>query len=337
MSPLSLYFTAPGQVAVREEVLPHLAPDKVLVQTLLSAISPGTELIIFRGQFPEDLTVDENIPTLACKFAYPLKYGYATVGRVVSTGAQVNPGWEGRLVFSLHAHESHFHATPDELLPLPEGMVPEDAIFLPHMETAVNLVMDGHPLLGEKVVVFGQGIIGLLTTALLARFPLSSLVTLDCFDLRRQASQQLGAHISLNSDVPEMPDQLHALHPEGADLVYELSGAPAVLNQAIDATGFAGRVVIGSWYGQKRAALDLGGRFHRSRIHLISSQVSTLAPELSARWSKTRRFEVAWQMLYLIRLSRFITQRFPISAAAQAYQLIDKHPEETIQVVFTYE
>jgi threonine dehydrogenase-like Zn-dependent dehydrogenase len=120
------------------------------------------------------------------------------------------------------------------------------------------------------------------------------------------------------------------------DLCFELSGAPEALDQAIAVTGFDGRVVVGSWYGQKRASLDLGGRFHRSRIRLVSSQVSTLAPALTGRWSKARRFELAWEMLRQVRLARLVTQRFPVEQAAEAYQLIDQQPGETIQVLLTY-
>jgi threonine dehydrogenase-like Zn-dependent dehydrogenase len=124
---------------------------------------------------------------------------------------------------------------------------------------------------------------------------------------------------------------------QGADLTYELSGNPAALDQAIAATGFSGRVVIGSWYGQKRADINLGGRFHRSRMRLISSQVSTLAPEWTGRWSKARRLQVAWRMLEQVQPAHLITHRFPLTQAAQAYALLDQHPEEAIQVLLTYE
>jgi len=119
-------------------------------------------------------------------------------------------------------------------------------------------------------------------------------------------------------------------------LVYELTGRPETLNEAIAMTRFSGRVVIGSWYGEKRAPIDLGGAFHRSRIKLISSQVSTIAPELSARWDKSRRFGVAWDALARVQPEKWITHRFPISQAADAYRLLDEHPQETIQVIFTY-
>jgi threonine dehydrogenase-like Zn-dependent dehydrogenase len=122
----------------------------------------------------------------------------------------------------------------------------------------------------------------------------------------------------------------------GFDLIVELSGNPSALDDAIALTLFSGRVVIGSWYGEKRAALDLGGKFHRSRIKLIASQVSSISPELSGRWDKSRRFEVAWSALKRIRPEKWITQKFPLEQASQAYQLLDNSPELAIQVVFTY-
>jgi 2-desacetyl-2-hydroxyethyl bacteriochlorophyllide A dehydrogenase len=336
MNRYSVYFVKPEEIELRSEELPDLPAGQVLVQTLLSAISPGTELLIYRGQFPAGLSVDESISSLKNQFTYPLKYGYAAVGQIIEVGEAVDMGWNGRLIFAFHPHESHFLASPAELIPLPEGLSLEDAVFLPNMETAVNLVMDGRPLIGERAAVFGQGIVGLLTAALLSQFPLGSLVTLDRYTLRRQASLQVGATACLDPGDPQTFNQLEGLLPGGADLAYELTGAPAALDLAIAATGFAGRVIIGSWYGQKQANLDLGGKFHRSRIRLISSQVSTIAPELTGRWDKQRRFEVAWEMLRRIKPSRFITHRFPIQQAARAYRLLDGEPDQAIQVVLEY-
>ena len=171
------------------------------------------------------------------------------------------------------------------------------------METAVNLLLDGAPLIGEKVVILGQGIIGLLTTALLARFPLTTLSTLDTHPLRRSASIGMGASESVAPDDPDAIARLGAVPGQGggADLVYELSGNPAALNTALSLARFSGRVVIGSWYGAKTAELDLGGVFHRGRISIISSQVSRIAPELTGRWQNKRRMDLAWQMLRQVR------------------------------------
>jgi 2-desacetyl-2-hydroxyethyl bacteriochlorophyllide A dehydrogenase len=332
----ALYFTNPRQVSVREEALPDIGGQQVLVQTALSAISSGTESLIYRGEFPEEIALDENIAELSGAFAYPLKYGYSVVGRVAGVGAEVSREWEDRVVLAFHPHESHFVANPDTLLPLPEGISKEDAAFLPNMETAVNFLMDGTPLIGENVTVFGQGIVGLLTTGLLARFPLAGLLTVDQHPLRRQVSQELGAKACSSPEETDLQTALQECMPDGADLTYEVSGSPAALDQALHATGFGGRIVIGSWYGSKRANLNLGGRFHRSRIRLISSQVSSIAPELDGRWTKNRRIDVAWEMIRQLKPSRLITHRFPIDRAADAYQLLDRNPGETVQILLTY-
>ncbi len=154
--------------------------------------------------------------------------------------------------------------------------------------------------------------------------------------MRRQASHDLGADICLDPGDESLEKLIKEHLPDGADLTYELSGSPYALDQAISATGFAGRVVIGSWYGIKRAGIDLGGRFHRSRIKLIGSQVSSIEPRFSGRWTKGRRFSLAWEMIRRLKPSRFITHRFPVERASSAYQLLDKNPERTIQIILTY-
>ena len=326
---------------MREEPVPEPGPEQVLVKTLVSAISPGTEMLIYRDQFPHEVPVDATIPSLAGTFHYPLKYGYAIVGQVVASGTQVPAGWKDRLIFAFHPHESHFLATPEELLPIPEGISPEVATMLPNMETAANFMLDGAPLLGEQVIVFGQGIVGLLLTALLAKMPLASLVTLDLFPRRRLASENLGAHASLNPAAPQTLTKLRTMMPDsrfyaGADLTYEVSGQPSALDQAIAVTGYHGRVVIGSWYGRKKAELNLGGVFHRSRIRLLSSQVSSIAPELTGRWPKPRLLQLAWRMLQEIQPTLLITHSFKFSEAPAAYELLAKNPGEAIQVLLTY-
>lgn len=326
-------FTGPRQVEVLEETYGPPRPGEVLVRALLSAISAGTEGMIYRGGFPEDVAVDETIASLQGELRYPLKYGYSTVGRVAALGEGVDPGWIGRLVFAFNPHESFFTAQPEDLQPVPEDIPAEGAIFLPNMETAINLVMDGEPMLGEDVVIYGQGVVGLLTTALLGWYPLRKLVTLDRYPMRRKISLESGAHVSFDPAV----EDLHAVFPDGADLVYELSGSPAALEDAIAAAGFAGRVVIGSWYGNKPAVLNLGGRFHRSRIRLISSQVSTIAPGFRGRWDKARRFAIAWEAIRRLQPGRLITHRIPVMQAGTAYALLDEYPEQVLQAALVYE
>jgi len=332
----ALYFVSPRSLEVRGEALSHPAAGQVVVRAICSAISPGTEMLFYRGSFIPDLPLDSIIDGLTVPAAYPFKYGYSMVGEVIELGEGVSSNWLGQRVFVFHPHENLFIASVESLMPVPDGIPSEDAVFLPNMETAVNFVMDSAPLIGERAVVFGQGIIGLLTTSLLARFPLNDLVSLDCYSLRRQASLDAGAQISLDPNTPDILSALKTRLHDGADLTLEISGSPQALNQALAVTGFAGRVVIGSWYGSRTAALTLGGDFHRSRIRLLSSQVSTIDPQLSARWNKSRRFELAWQMIAGLHPSRWITQQISLDQAAQAYQLIDQHPGDTIQVLLTY-
>lgn len=331
-----LIFTAPRQVEIRREPLPAGAPGQVLVQTLASAISAGTEMLIYRGQAPADMAADASIPALGGKLDFPLKYGYACVGQVVETSDAALTPWRDRLVFAFHPHESYFWAEPAQLHPLPPSLSPHTALLLPNMETAVNFVQDGRPLLGEDVAVWGQGVVGLLTTALLAQFPLTSLTTLDRYSLRRQLSLTLGADRVLEPDDQSGVAQWRAQMPHGPDLLYELSGAPAALDQAISLTGYHSRVIIGSWYGRKRANLDLGGTFHRNRVQLHSSQVSTIEPGLRGRWPKPRRLQSAWHMLGELPVKQLITHHFPLSQAAQAYTLLDQHPESVVQIILDH-
>jgi len=324
----TLFFTAPKRVEIRETTLPELQDDEVLVETVCSAISAGTEMLVYRGQFPQ---LTDAHDAVSSALQYPLAYGYACVGRVKEIGKAVNREWENRLVFAFHPHASAFVLPISSLIPIPDSLSPQNACFLPNMETAVNLVQDGAPILGERVLVLGQGIVGLLTASLLSEFPLENLTVVDQFELRRNALHVEGQ----KSNVEGLAKQCS--RRSTFDLVYELTGSPSALNDAIGNTIYSGRVVIGSWYGQKRAEIDLGGAFHRSRIRLVSSQVSTISPELSGRWDKSRRFEVAWQALERIQPEKWITHRFTLDEAEKAYQLLDEHPQETIQVVFNYE
>ncbi|MFN8383581.1 MAG: zinc-binding alcohol dehydrogenase [Anaerolineales bacterium] len=323
----TIYFTAPKQIEIRETSLPPLKEDEVLVETICSAISAGTEMLVYRGQFPH---LADSHDVVSSDLDYPLAYGYACVGVVRETGKAVNREWLDRKVFAFQPHTSAFCAQPSALIPIPDSISPENACFLPNMETAVNLVQDGAPILGERVLVLGQGVVGLLTASLLNEFPLESLVTVDRFEFRQNALQAVGRKSKVESR------SIQDLRPSTFDLVFELSGSPSALNDAISLACFSGRVVIGSWYGQKRAEIDLGGTFHRSRIKLISSQVSSISPELTGRWDKSRRFEVTWDALKRIQPEKWITHRFSIEDASKAYQLLDENPQETIQVVFEY-
>ena len=338
-----LWFTAPHAVEIRAQPLPALAAGEMLVQTLCSAVSAGTELLVYRGQLPSGLPLDATLPGMQQDTSYPLHYGYACVGRVAAIGAGVDTSWRDKLVFAFQPHASHFISQPAAVLPVPAGIAPESALFLANMETAVNLVQDGNPGLGERVVVLGQGIVGLLLLQLLQQFPLGSLAVADALAPRRQRALAVGAHRAID---PHLPGAVTALQQEfstqGADLVYEVSGVPDALNLAIALTGFASRIVIGSWYGSKTAAVQFGGAAHRNRLQITTSQVSTLAPELSGRWDKQRRFAVAWQQLRTLRPEQWISERVPLAVAPALYQRLHEQQSgntanDSLQAIFVYE
>jgi len=342
MTVSSLVFTAPRRVELRQDPLPSPAADQLLVRTLVSGISPGTELLLYRGEAPQGLPADEALPALQGDLSFPVKYGYCAVGQVVQAGTHSEAGWIGRRVFAFQPHTSYFLAQPSELLPLSEELSDEQALLLPTMETALHLAQEGAPLAGECALVCGQGLVGLLTVALLARFPLQSLAAIEPLPGRRQVALRLGAQASLDPQQPDLRavllEQFGQAGPQaGADLAYELSGRPEALNQVLELTAYDGRVVVGSWYGRKRAALDLGGRFHRSHIRLVASQVSRVQPELSGRWTKPRRLQEALRLLCLLRPADLVTHRFTLAQAAEAYRLLDQHPEQTLQVVLSYD
>ncbi|MCA9979553.1 MAG: zinc-binding alcohol dehydrogenase [Anaerolineales bacterium] len=327
-------FVAPFQVRTITEPCPEPQANELLVETVATAVSAGTELLLYRGQMPADMPLDETIDALAdTAVQYPLRYGYAATGRVIGVGENVDKVWINRLVFAFYPHMSLFSVDKSAVVPVPAGLTAEEALFLPNMETAVSFVMDGQPVIGEKVAVIGQGVVGVLTTAVLSQFPLADLIAVDFLPERLARARQFGATQAVSPEALT-PDFLAA---NQVDLCFELSGSPAGLDTALALTGAHGRVVIGSWYGQKRHPINLGGKFHRAHQTLISSQVSQLKPQWHGRWDKTRRLQTAWHMIKQTRPSALITHRYPFTQAAAAYDLLDQHPAQVGQIVFINE
>jgi threonine dehydrogenase-like Zn-dependent dehydrogenase len=253
----------------------------------------------------------------------------------------VDSSWQDARVFCFHPHCGYFTAKPESLILLPDDVSFTAAVMTPNMETAVNFLMDGRPVIGENVAVVGLGIVGLLTVMLSSRMSPASLGCIEPHPVRAEAARSLGADFVVDS-VSEATERYNgelALRglPEYADLVYELSGNPPALNTAIGIAGFSARVIVGSWYGAKRAALDLGGRFHRERIRVLSSQVSTLDPRFVGRWTNRRRLATALRMLAIHPVESLVTHRFHVDHAHDAYRLLDQNPGAAIQVIFTYE
>jgi 2-desacetyl-2-hydroxyethyl bacteriochlorophyllide A dehydrogenase len=323
-----VYFQQPRWIEIREEVVPEPGEGEVRVETEVSAISAGTELLLYRGELLPDTILDDTLSSLAGPARYPLAYGYAAVGRVVDAGKRTPENLLGRRVFAFEPHRSAFLTRPEALQGISDSLPSELAALFPTVETAVSLIHDARPLMGEGVLVVGQGVVGLAVTSLLSRFPLGRLVTADRWEPRRRISVELGAE---RSCAPEELDE------RDFDLTIEVSGSPEGLNAAVAATGYEGRIVVGSWYGDKRADAALGTHFHRGRIRIQSSQVSRISSHLRGRWSKERRMRAAFEALSRIPASRLVSHRFPIERAGDAYRLLDESPEKCLQVLLTYD
>lgn len=336
-----VWFESPHLVDVKTKQLPALSATELLIRVHFSAVSAGTEMLVYRGQIPTEIALDQNINALQGQPDYPMQYGYACVGEVAQVGAGVDSHWLGKRVFSFQPHASHFIASADVLIEIPSDISWESALFLPNMETAVNLVQDGAPALGERVLVLGQGIVGLMLSALLVQFPLAQLYALDALALRRARALQLGVMQVFDpfcsADILALKQHVNAGdNNKGVDLIYEVSGAPAALNLAIDCSGFTSRIVIGSWYGNKSAPIVLGGNAHRNRLKIITSQVSSIDPQLSGRWDKNRRFNLVWEMIRRVKPEQFISHRFSVADAPALYDQLDQAPQEILQAIFLY-
>jgi 2-desacetyl-2-hydroxyethyl bacteriochlorophyllide A dehydrogenase len=307
----------------------------VSVHAIASGISQGTELLVYRGQVPTDLPLD--LPTLAGSFAYPIKYGYASVGRVADIGAGVRHLRTGTVVFALHPHQDAYVLPASQVVPLPAGVPPEHGVFLANLETAVNIVLDAAPRLGETALVSGLGVVGLLVLQVLLRSGVAEVIAIDPLPRRRAMATQLGAALVL---APEdgIVERVHAqTEGRGADVAVEVSGAPEALWPAIEAVADEGTVVVASWYGTKPVPLLLGGHFHRGRVRLRSSQVGHLDPALAPRWDFRRRRDVARRLLTTLPLNDLISHRVAFSRAPEAFAYLERHADSALQVVLTYQ
>jgi len=289
-------FIAPEMLHVVEEDIPALKGSQLRIRTECSLISTGTELKIFRGELlheDDDEPLDATLADMKdCSLKYPLRYGYSLVGVVEQVGADLQAEeWVGKRVFAFSPHTSVAVLDATSVQIIPEGISFEDAVFLPSVETAVSLVMAALPMLGERVAVVGQGLIGQLTAAVVrSMMPSIELTVFDVVDEKLSIGKQFfgGGASNVRFTNPKQVEPTSHQQPV-FDVCVEVSGSISGLQLAIDSTIAGGRVVIGSWYSSSsetsntnRAALRLGTRFHRSGIQLITSQVSSIPATISA-------------------------------------------------------
>lgn len=338
----AVWFSAERTVEIREEELPEMGSESVLAQTIVSGISHGTELTVYRGLAPSkstalDLAWDYFTPsTLALYFAnrFPIKYAYNNVARVLEAG--VDSGYKpGDLVFARSAHQDYIVEHKSVLTALPDTIPsPEAATTLGLVDVAVGAMLDWPIVIGDVVFVSGLGLVGLFTLQL-AKRTASKVVAVDPIPARREMALRLGADAAV---APE--DALGAIREasggQGADVVIECSGAPAALQMCIEAAGREAAVVVPAFYGLKTVPLVLSPEFHMRRLKIISSSVKEVDGRLSHRWSYGRRFDVDISLLGPLHADEMISHRIDYRDAADAYRLIDQHPEDVLSVVLTY-
>jgi 2-desacetyl-2-hydroxyethyl bacteriochlorophyllide A dehydrogenase len=322
-------FVAPRRVELREVELPAPAEGQLLVATEWSGISSGTELLAYRGEIDPELPLDETLGALAGTFAYPFRYGYSAVGRVVGPAGAFG---EGQLVFAFHPHQDRFVVDAGDAMAVdgPEARV---ATMYPMVETALQVCLDAAPRLGEVVLVVGLGAVGILAAALLARTGAVVLGS-EPEPARRAAAGRFG--------VPALAPEAvagavaDATGGRGADLVVEASGNPDGLASSLRLLAHEGTALVCSWYGTRPAALPLGAAFHRRRLAIRGTQVSTIPAPLSARWDRGRRAEVAWRLLAELPVAVLCTHEFPFEAAAEAYAHTDRKEDGLIHAALAY-
>jgi 2-desacetyl-2-hydroxyethyl bacteriochlorophyllide A dehydrogenase len=329
----ALWFTAPRTAELRPERVPPPGPGEVRIRTIASAISHGTEMLVYRGEVPADLPLD--LPTLAGGFSFPIKYGYATVGHVLDAGAgSLSPGDP---VFVHHPHQDAFVVPAELPVRLPDGLDPTVGLFLANVETALNVVHDAPLRLGETALVFGQGVVGLLVTQLLKLAGVDRVLVVEPLRKRRELALEVGADEAFEPGEDLRGRVLASTAGRGADVAVEASSSAAALQAALDAVATEGTVVVASWYGTKPVALSLGGHFHRGRVRLRSSQVGRVSPEVSSRWDLARRTETVLGLLPRLRLKELVSHQIPFEEAPKGYRLVDENPDEVVQVVLIHE
>ena len=292
------WVVTPGRAEIRDETLPSLAEGFARVRTLHTAVSRGTEGLVFRGEVPAGEAQRMRAPFQAGDFPGPVKYGYVNVG-VVEAGP---PELLGREVFCLYPHQTVFQVPASVLVPLPAGVPAARAVLAANLETAINALWDAQPNPGDRIAVVGGGTLGLLVAWLAARLPEGRVEVVDTNPARAGIAAALGAGFAVPEDA----------QPQ-ADLVIHTSGQSAGLATALRLAAFEATVLELSWYGSRPVIVPLGEAFHSQRLTLKSSQVGHVARRQRDRWSHRQRLELALSLLTEPALDALVTHSAPFA------------------------
>ena len=273
----AFWTVAPGQGEIRTETLPAAPPpDHLRLRALATGISRGTESLVFAGRVPPSQYATMGAPLMAGAFPFPVKYGYSAVAADEA----------GQRVFVLHPHQTVFDAPAAMCRPVPDAVPTRRAVLAANMETAVNIAWDAAPLAGERILVIGAGVVGLLAAALLAKTPGATVTLCDIDPSRAPLATAFGCRFALPPDAPAEQD-----------LIVHASATEAGLRTALACAAFEGRIVEASWYGDKTPALPLGEAFHVRRLRLISTQVGSVATAMRGRHTHAQRLALALDLL----------------------------------------
>ena len=278
----AFWLRAPGHGEIRPVALPEPGPGDVVVRTLRSGVSRGTETLVFRGGVPRSQHAAMRAPFQEGDFPAPVKYGYLNVGAV----EHGPPGLHGRTVFCLYPHQTAYVVPAGAVVLVPDDVPPARAVLAGTVETAVNALWDAAPMIGDRVAVVGAGMVGCCVARLLARFPGVEVALVDVDASRAEIAAALGAGFAHPDDAAG-----------GCDLVVHASATAAGLQRSLDLLAPEGTVLELSWYGDAEVRLSLGGAFHAGRLRLHASQVGTVSPARSARRTSGDRLALALELL----------------------------------------
>jgi threonine dehydrogenase-like Zn-dependent dehydrogenase len=278
----AFWLREPGCGEIRPVALPEPGQDDVMVRTLRSGISRGTETLVFRGGVPPSQYAAMRAPFQDGDFPGPVKYGYLSVGAVEEGPAELR----GRTVFCLYPHQTAYVVPAGAVTVVPEGVPPARAVLAGTVETAVNAMWDAAPLLGDRVAVVGAGMVGCCVARLLSRFPEVQVTLVDIDAGRADVAAALGVDFALPADAAG-----------GLDMVVHTSATSAGLQRSLDLLAPEGTVIDLSWYGDVDVRLSLGGAFHSGRLGIRASQVGTVSPARSGRRTRAERLALALDLL----------------------------------------
>jgi NADPH:quinone reductase-like Zn-dependent oxidoreductase len=278
----ALWHVKPGKAEFRTERLPPLQPGEARITTEYSAVSRGTERLVASGTVPESEWRRMRAPGQTGSFSFPVKYGYSAVGTVTAGPEDLI----GRCVFALHPHQDVFQAAAADLLPIPPAIPARRAVLAANMETALNAHWDAGTGPGDRVLVVGAGIVGLLVGYIARRIAGANVTVLDVDPGRARYAEALGIRFAGPGKIPP-----------ANQIVFHTSATAAGLQTAIEACAFEGKVIELSWYGTNPVTVSLGGAFHSQRLKIVSSQVGHVAASRRSQVTHRERLQRAIELL----------------------------------------